>query len=139
MPQGLSDWGSWASIVSLAVTFGVLLNVRQLRHIYIYKGRGRELIKNLKQHRTNLSTFLTDFESSAGEFRRELPAIESTLRSLEDKFSYLSRLGRHLRKVRKMATARHLTGRTKAEAFYDRVFYLSEALEQDWRDREWHS
>lgn len=138
MPQGLSDWGSWASIVSLAVTFGVLWNVRQLRRTYIYKGRGRELIDKLKQHRTNLSTFLTDFESSAGEFRRELSVIESTLHSLEEKFLYLSRLGRHLRKVRKMATW-HLAGRTEAEAFYGRVLYLSEALEQDWRDREWHS
>src|SRR5437016_14477969 len=101
----LSDAGSIASLVSLALTGFVAFTVREIRRGVLYKARAPELLKTLTNHRSALNTYLTDYPASLRDFQRQLPAIESTLLTLETKVGWrFSRQRRFIRRVKRLVS-----------------------------------
>jgi hypothetical protein len=133
----IADLGS---LVSIALTWGVLVVVREIRRTILYKARGRELLGELVEHKSTLSTFLTNFAASTREFQRQLAPIEVALRSLETKVGwYFSTRTKDVRRVRKLVEARRNGDLDEAtgEIIYRELAFLTDTLEQDWRDRQW--
>src|SRR6266566_1022237 len=137
----LSDVGSAASIVSLGLTALVYVTVREIRRGVLYKARAPELLQNLRDQKSALSTYLTTYQASTRDFQRQLAPTESTLRALESKVGWLfSEQRRAVRKVRLLVSRSRgaVLDENAAEEVYDQLTYLAEHLAQDWRDREWN-
>ena len=135
-----SNAGSLASLVSLFLTGMVYWNIKEIRRGILYKARAPELLTTLTQHRSTLSTYLTNFAVSVVDYQRQLPALESVLLATEDKVGwFFSKKRRAVRDVR-LLVADHRSGQPAqegAERIYNQLTFLIETLEQDRRDREW--
>ena len=122
------------------MTIFVAVTVREIRRGVLYKVRAPDLLKTLTNHRSALSTYLTDYPASARDFQRQLPAIESTLLAIESKVGWwFSRKRRVIRKMR-LLVSHSRSGELAfepAEQLYNQLTFLVESLEQDWRDRQW--
>src|SRR5690349_2552444 len=106
----------------------------------MYKARAPELLKRLADHRSALSTYLTDYQASAPDFQHQLPVIESTLLALEDKVGGRSSPHRGAVKEARLLVSRSRSNalpKDQAEHIYSQLTFLAESLDQDRRDREW--
>jgi len=83
--------GSTASLVSLAITIWVLINVRNIKSHYVRAIRVPDLLKKLKTHTRLLSELMNDYGVSRDQIRREIAQCEVTLRSLHGKIDSQSR------------------------------------------------
>ncbi len=91
----LSDVGSVASLLGLALTVWVAWAVRRLRTSYLFSARVPALAKRLRQHAAKLSDYLNDADAFKAKIEEELAAAEVTAGSLYRK------LDGHSRKVMK--------------------------------------
>jgi len=82
---GLSDIGSFASIISLVLTVIVFFNLRSIKRFYVFKARAPELLNKLIKQASNISSYQSDFLDSRHEIDLEIVQIEINLKSLEKK------------------------------------------------------
>jgi hypothetical protein len=75
------------SIAGFVITIFVFLDVRKIKKFYVFTGRVIDLSKSLKQHSSNISEYLNDFEGFLPQIQEELTRAEVTLKSLEKKTS----------------------------------------------------
>src|SRR2546430_1945606 len=81
----LATLGSVASLLSLILTAYVLIELRRIRSLYLFKARVPDLIGRLSQHSSNLSNYLSDFDNSLPDIVKELAVSEAVMTSLTKK------------------------------------------------------
>jgi hypothetical protein len=88
----LSDAGSWASLVSLAISvFSLIassyaaLAIRRVRRELISRATLPALSKALGQHLDTLGNYLQDYENTRNDFAAELAGCEANLQSVQRK------------------------------------------------------
>ncbi len=82
-----SDIGTVASIISLAVSIFVLIEVRNIRNAFKLKVRGPVIIKELVRYSSNLSGYLDEFEDSLPQIADELGKARAKLKYLKKSLS----------------------------------------------------
>jgi len=80
---GLSDYGSWASIISLVVSFITLLMVFSLKKKFMFRSRVEEHQVSLREIASKLSLLFESFDNNMGEIGDALEIAEIKLRNLE--------------------------------------------------------
>lgn len=133
----LSDISNIASVVGLALTLWVALNVRKIKNHYLLTARVPELSRKLSQHRRQLCKYLNDAEANRHQIEEELAAAKATAQSLEAKLT-----GRHRESIKLLLKAireqeRQLTTETGTRAIYRRIVHVSEELENMIEDLKW--
>ena len=79
----LTEFGSWASILSLALTLWILIAVRKLRSQYVFKGTVPKLVEKLSTHSSQISSYLNDYKGSKSQIDLEIARTEVVLQSLK--------------------------------------------------------
>lgn len=82
-----SDIGSVASVISLAVSIFVLIEVRSIRNAFKLRVRGPVIIKDLVRYSSNLSGYLDKFEDSLPQIADEFGKTKAKLKYLEKSLS----------------------------------------------------
>ena len=118
------DWLSWTFVARLAdivgllafgVTVKVLVDVRHLRNVYLFKARVPDLAKRLSEQASKLSELLNSYDKSERLIVEELAHTEVILGSLKQKTpgavksSSKALLGR-VKKYHQRASAEELQG-----------------------------
>jgi hypothetical protein len=83
--EAFSIFGTVASMISLVLTVWVLINVGKIKSYYMFAARVPDLNKQLKQHASEISAYLNDFEGFLPQIQLELAQTEIVLRSLKNK------------------------------------------------------
>lgn len=79
------------SIVGFVITLWVLIDVKNIKSYYVFKGRVPQHTKKLKGHAKNLVGYMNDFEGMLPEIELELVSVEVELESLAKKLDRKSR------------------------------------------------
>jgi hypothetical protein len=82
-----SDIGTVASIISLAVSVFVLIEVRHIRNAFKLRVRGPVIIKELGRCSSNISGYLVEFEDSLPQIADELGKATAKLKYLRKSLS----------------------------------------------------
>lgn len=79
----LSDYGSWASIISLLVSFITLLMVFSLKKKFMFRSRVEEHQVSLREIASKLSQSFENFDKNIDEIYNELQVANVKLRNLQ--------------------------------------------------------
>ena len=79
----LSDFGSIASLVGLALTIWVAFTVRRIKAHFLVTARVPDLARRLREHSKKVSEFLNDPEAYQIQILEELALAEVTTHSLQ--------------------------------------------------------
>lgn len=86
-----SDLGSFASLLSLGITFLVWRNVQAIKNNFLLAARLPKIIEALETNASNLSRFFNEFDNSIHEIDVELSKCKANLRSIEEKTNWRKR------------------------------------------------
>ena len=81
----LDNIASFSSILSLIISFFVLLSVRKIRQFYILQARVPEITQKLSELASELSGSLDSFSGTTTRIQKTLVDIEISLKSLKRK------------------------------------------------------
>jgi hypothetical protein len=81
--QILSDLGSYASLISLALTVYIAWNVRNIKNKYIFRIKAPQFVKTLTKRASTLIEYTNDFQNNKREIGDELTLIDVKLKGIQ--------------------------------------------------------
>jgi hypothetical protein len=81
--QILSDFGSYASLISLALTAYIAWSLRKIRNTYIFRIRAPQFVKTLRKQASTLIGYANDFDSFKQEIGDELARVDVKLKAMQ--------------------------------------------------------
>ena len=78
-----SDVGTIASLISLAVSIFVLIEVRRLKNSFTLRVRGPIIIKELAKYSSNISGYLDQFDDFLTQIDAEFGKADTKLKYLQ--------------------------------------------------------
>jgi hypothetical protein len=125
------------SLVSFAISIWVLIDVRNIKAYYVFKGRVPEHTRNLKRHIAKIANYMNDYEGMLPQIELELVDVEAELESLTKK---LDRKFKHfinptLESIRNFMRAKHrsVDNLRRIQLDLHRIVARIEKLQEDLR------
>lgn len=81
--QILSDLGSYASLISLALTAYIAWSLRNIKNNYIFRIKAPQFVKTLTKRASTLIEYANDFQNFKQEIGDELALIDVKLKGIQ--------------------------------------------------------
>lgn len=149
------NWGNLASVIGLIVSVVVAITVRSLRRYYNFVGRSDGVVERLREHSSELTICLNDFDGSVNQVSAQVEKLRATLELLQqisppEQQKEIKPLLKKVRRYRVQRSGRDIVAemwpgsekRSEEEGLrviYNKLLYITDVTKDAQEDTKWRS